>query len=225
MVQAPCRTGLTGQDLTFIVRTLTSFPGDAAALERLLADPGSLDVVLDDGALHDALRDGTGLLDISPQLYFYISARHALRRQGVEGREVCDYVAGMLAAFTPRAYLEKTSAPAGARSFGYLSDMMTAIERAPAPQVFALQRFLADYALFLGGVFEDRVTAQEGRRGAPGVPFYEAVGRGAYRAAAARPEAARQHARRLLEELAEAFREIRRALHEMSDRVLHWSPA
>ncbi len=220
-----CRSQFTVNDLNFVVETLTKSGSESGALIRLLRDPESLDVVLDEELLHRALVAGDAApecLQVSPPFYFYVLTRRALLRHGLDDRHLCDYIASMLAAFTRQRTLELAQTPAGARSFGYLGDMLQAADNAPAAQKFGLRCFLADYALFLSGIFKERVEAR--KHGAPGVGFYEAVGQQSYRAAAGYPEAARENVRALFSRLAETFHEVRISLNEMAEQTLHFEP-
>ena len=223
MVQASChgRARFTADDLRYVVEKLSRSSTEGEALFGLLREPETLDQVLDAAPLHDALLDGPECVSVSPDFYFYVLTRRALLRHGLDDRYLCDYLASMLAAFTRQQYLEQARAPVGARSFGYLSDLVASAEQAPPALAFGVRSFVADYALFLCGVFRERVEAQRNRRGAPGVGFYEAVGRSYYLSAAALPEAARQNVRDVLGKLAEAFHEVRLSLNEMSAKVLH----
>jgi hypothetical protein len=225
MVQAGCRARFTVNDLNFVIETLAKSSGVGSdSLLRLLRDPETLGPVLDDESLHRALIDRPDCLTVSPPFYFYVLVRRAFLRHGLDDRHLCDYVAGVLAEFTRQEALQPASAlaPAGARSFGYLGDLLNAASDAPAAQAFGLRCFLADYALFLSGLFKERVDAR--KHGAPGIGFYESVGQASYRAAAALPQAARENVRGLFEKLAEAFRLVRLSLNEMADRTLHLEP-
>lgn len=176
------------------------------------------------------LRREARRIGLSTAFYFHVLVRRALLRRGFDApadRELGGYVAAVLAAFVRREHLDEVlegeARPAkGARSLGYLSDLLAAAEQAPAGRAFHRRLNLADFALFQSGVFKETLEARERRRGAPAVGFYEAVGSAGYRAAAQCPEAARMRRRPLFDRLGEAFHDVRLALNEMTERSLHF---
>ncbi|MDE1170174.1 MAG: hypothetical protein PW734_03035 [Verrucomicrobium sp.] len=219
-MQVSSRAHFTAADLRFVVDTLAHSAKEGDALLQLLPEAGMLDRFLDEPRLHEVLVERPACIAVSPDFYFYVLVRRALLRHGLDDRRLCDYLARMLAAFTHQRHLQPAAGKEAGRSFGYLGDMLAAADQAPAAQTFGLRHYLADYALFLCGIFKERVEAR--RHGAPGVGFYEAVGQSSYRSAAACPEAQRHNVRDLFERLAEAFREVRVSLNDVADRTLHW---
>ena len=53
------------------------------------------------------------------------------------------------------------------RSFACLSDLMTQASTSAPEQAYLVRVHMANYALFLSGMFAERVHAREQRRGAP----------------------------------------------------------
>src|SRR5271156_7222976 len=100
MIQPNCRARFTGDDFDFVVRTLAKSPGNKVGLVELLTDIEARDQILDHDALVRAVLDGPGNLTISPQFYFYILARLVLKRSGIDGRPLTDYVAALLENFS-----------------------------------------------------------------------------------------------------------------------------
>jgi hypothetical protein len=224
MEQTLCRSKFTRDDLNFVVDHLGRSLRLSDAVQRLCQDQESLDQILDLEGLHQALVDQPHCVQVSPAFYFYVLTRRALLRHGLDDRNLCDYVAAVLTDFTQRQNIDKVAATESTRTFAYVSDLLQSIERAPAAQIFSLRRFLADYTLFLSGVFKENIEAREQKRGAPGLSFYEAVGRQSYRSAAAQPQALREDLRDLLDQIAEAFHEVRLALNALSDQAFHFEP-
>lgn len=224
MAQTLCRSKFTRDDLTFVVDHLGRSLRLSDAVQRLCQDQDSLDQILDLEGLHQALVDQPQCVQVSPAFYFYVLTRRALLRHGLDDRNLCDYIATVLTDFTQRQNLDKVAATESTRTFAYVSDLLQSIEHAPAAQIFSLRRFLADYTLFLSGVFKENIEARHQRRGAPGLSFYEAIGRQSYRSAAAQPQALREDLRDLLDQIAEAFHEVRLALNALADQTLHFEP-
>ena len=98
---------------------------------------------------------------------------------------------------------------------------MTQINTSPPEQAYLLRTHMANYALFLSGMFAERVHAHAQRRGAPSLSFYEAVGpvdlpehgRSSAGAAVGPPE--------IFELLGAEFRRVRLALNDLADTLLH----
>ncbi len=65
-----------------------------------MLDPETLDSILDHEALKNAIQNRFQSLQISDHLYFYISVRHTLLNADLDDRDLADYVASLLVAFT-----------------------------------------------------------------------------------------------------------------------------
>jgi hypothetical protein len=219
MITPNCRDRFTAADFDFIVRTLARGRHDAAPLSQLLTDAETRDQLLDHDALFRALLEDGQTLEISPQCYFYILLRHVLKERGIVGREVCDYLASLLETFSR---LERMRAPCGAGEGHqqYVSDLLLALRAAAPAQAFFLRAHIGNYALFITGVFHERVQSRS-RRGAPDVGFFENLGATNFQAAAGH-SVARQHALSpIFSELGARFREVRVALNHAADTLLH----
>ena len=111
--------------------------------------------------------------------------------------------------------------PATARSFTYVSDLMTQLATCPPEQSYVLRTHLANYALFLSGMFAERIQSHAERRGAPGLSFYESVGQSAYLHVAQHPLAKRTELNDIFEQLGGGFHRVRVALNRLTDTLLH----
>jgi len=100
MIQANCRTRFTAADFQFIVRTLARSPNDQVSLVDLLSDAETRDAVLDDPRLVDMILSHAGHLSISSAFYFYVLARHVLKRAEITDRKLCDYISSLLETFS-----------------------------------------------------------------------------------------------------------------------------
>lgn len=105
----------------------------------------------------------------------------------------------------------------------YLSDILLALRDAPPHEAFLLRSHLANYALFLSGLFAGNID-KRAQRGAPAMSFYEDLGRASFREAAAHRDARRFDLHRIYHELADGFREARLALNNLADRLIHLHP-
>jgi hypothetical protein len=188
----------------------------AEAEERLARD--GLDSVLDDPRVLNALLGGERTTAERPPLplLLYVFVRHALLEGGVDDSTLSDYVAALLLSFG--------QGDCGPRPDGedyryeYLTDLLERIDGARGPTVFLLQAHMGDTALWLSGVFPDRVTARVQRRGAPGLDYFETLGAAGYQAAARSRLAAAHGLDGVLERCGRLFPALRVSLNRISDR-------
>jgi hypothetical protein len=222
VIQANCRAQFTADDFSFVVRTLAKSQRDAVSLVSLLSDEAERDAILDHDLIYESVVDTTGCLKVSAAFYFYILTRRVLRRVALEERALTDYVAAVLLAFSN---VNQLRAPGDqgptARSFTYLSDLMTQASNCSPEQAYVLRVHTANYALFLSGMFADRVHAHVQRRGAPSLSFYESVGQSTFRTVADHPQARRTQLEAIFRLLGEEFRRVRVALNDLTSTLLH----
>jgi hypothetical protein len=222
VIHANCRAQFTADDFSFVVRVLAKSQRDAVSLVSLLSDVEERDAILDHDLIYNSVVDQTGCLQVSAAFYFYILTRRVLRRVSLDERALTDYVAAVLLAFSHinqlRAPEEKNST---ARNFAYISDMLARLNTCSPEQVYMLRTHLANYALFLSGMFAERVHSHSQRRGAPGLDFYEAVGQSSYLSAAQHPQAKRSDLQAIFEMLGSEFRRVRVALNDLTDTLVH----
>jgi hypothetical protein len=218
VIQANCRVQFTASDVDFILNVLGRRPGEAASLVALLADPETRDLILDDDLLFRALLEHGGCLRVSPHLYFYVLVRHVLRRSGLDDRRVADYVAELLAEFS-REERSHCVVPGQPGRLQYFFEMLTALETADDHTAFCIRAHIGNHSLFLSGVFPEHILHRAERRGAPGLRYYENLGRANYRAASHHRLAARYDLAAVFDTLSEHFEPTRRALNDLAERV------
>jgi len=219
MITANCRDRFTAEDFGFVVRTLARSEGESISLVELLTDTEARDAILDSPLLFKSVLEDGSPLRISPQLYFYVLTRHVLKETGLEDRVLTDYVASLLENFSYRARM-RSPADGADGPIQYVSDMLVALRNASPTQTFLIRAHVGNYSLFISGIFPERVH-HRAARGAPDVTFYEEMGRASFKAAAAFPAARTALLAEVLEQLAEKFGEVRRALNRLSDSLLH----
>jgi hypothetical protein len=220
LIHPHCREHLTGEDLHFLGTVLAGSQREEKFLAELLNDTAARDEILDNRLLVDAIQDSPCLLRISTCLYFYILVRNGFRQHGIGSREAADYVAELLAEFSE---LRRTTRPVEEmdRAFEYLVDIMQAAAEHPRdPSGFVLHCHLGNYALFLSGLYPDRIRERERRRAAPGISYYESLGRAGFSVASAQPLALEFELRSLLADLSSGFHDLRLALNDIANRVL-----
>ncbi|MFQ5640959.1 MAG: hypothetical protein ACE5IR_23525 [bacterium] len=221
MIKADCRDNLTKHDFEFIVDTLASDAKNKTALEKLLADQDIRDDVLDQDVLFRKIVQKNRVTHISPYLYFYVLTRHCFTHSNLEDRNLADYVASMLTAFCSAKRLQTISRKHD-REYHYLVDILTDFAEASTREAFLLRSHLGNYALFMTGVFPDFLYRKStyGRK-APGIDYYERMGRSSFDWASKHSLAARYRLVDILANLAQRFRQVRIALNRLTDDYLN----
>jgi hypothetical protein len=221
VIQPNCRVQFTAADIDFIVANLGRKTGDADCVVRLLSDSESRDAILDDETLFHALLENRGCLTVSSHFYFYILVRNVLRRAGIDDRVVADYVAEILAEYSN---IERTHCrvPGEPGALNYLFEMLMALQRADDRNGFELRAHIGNHALFITGVFPDRIRVRAEKRGFPDLRYFEGLGRASFRVASDHRLAQRYELVNVFGVLAERFRTAREALNDLSERLLAW---
>ncbi len=221
LIQPNCRVQFTAGDIDFVVRTLGQRAGDADCVTRLLADPESRDLILDDEMLFRAVLEHRGCLTVSAHFYFYILVRNVLRKNGIEDRVVADYVAEILAEFSS---LERSQCrvPGQDRPLDYFFEMLLALRDADDRRGFELRAYIGSYALFFTGLFPGRIRVRAEKRGFPDLRYFEGIGRINFRAASDHRLAQRYELSGVFDTLADRFSAARLALNDLSERLLAW---
>jgi hypothetical protein len=219
MILPNVRSSFDRDEAGRVVRTLArGDEGRARDLEAALAERG-LDPLLDDPDLPALLTGGGGVEDLPLGLVLYVLVRHALLECGVESRVIADYVSALVLEFGFRGRSYRI-ADHDDREYHYLVDILADMSRARGRRAFLLEAHLGNFALWLSGLFPDHIASRVGRKGGPGLDYYEEMGQTGYRMAANDPVARQESLDGLFRDAAEAFVELRRGLNRVSDRYL-----
>ncbi len=213
-----CRVQFTAEDIEFITGVLGKRSSEFEFLTQLLGDESSRDLLLDNDSLLHALLEMRGCLRVSSHFYFYVLVRHALRRAGIEGREVADYVAEMLTEFSREENLH-ARVPGQKQSLNYFFEMLGALNAADDPTRFLLRAHMGNQSLFMTGVFPERIRRRAERKGFPDITYFEALGQSSFREASHHRLAERYHLAGVFETLGDRFQQARRALNDVADRL------
>ena len=221
VIQPNCRIQFTAADIDFVVGVLGKQAGDAECVTKLLADPDTRDLILDDEQLFQAVIERRGCLSLSSHFYFYILVRNVLRKSGVDDRVVADYVAEVLAEYSS---MERSQCrvPGQPEPLNYFFEMLMALRDANDRNGFELRAHIGNYALFFTGVFPDRIRVRAEKRGFPALSYFEGIGRANFRAASDHRLAQRYELAGVFDTLAERFSTTRTALNDLSERLLSW---
>ncbi|HEX2191205.1 MAG TPA: hypothetical protein VHG51_20010 [Longimicrobiaceae bacterium] len=208
-----------------------SFGRREAELLLALAGPGGeerlreggLDALLDDPLLLRALLQRGGISRAPAPLFFYLLVRHALLEREIADRRLADYTAALLLEFGNAGRAHRAS-PTGEDNFRYLTDVLEALQEARGEREFQLRVHLGNFALWLAGVFPDHITHRVQRRGAPPLAYYDELGAGGFRAAAATELALRHGVGDLFLRFSDEFSNVRGALNTLSDALFFPRP-
>lgn len=186
------------------------------AEERLHSE--GVDALLDDPRVLNSILTDTDV-KAPPPIVFYVLVRQALLEGGIDDRATADYVASLVLGFVRagRAYRPSEEAD---EEFHYLVDLVAEIDAADGRRAFLLRTHLGNYSLWITGLFPDYLEARVRRKGAPGIRYYEEMGRTGFRLAADSHEAEALGVDAVLREVAGGFAEVRAALNRVSDRYL-----
>jgi hypothetical protein len=195
--------------------------------DRRLAAPGGgggVDALLDDRRTLDAVLGDATPVAAPPRLAVYVMVRHTLLEHSIESSDLADYVAALVLEFGGGRRSFRVG-PDADREYFYLVDILQDLAGCAGRRAFLLRVHLGNYSLWLSGLFPDYVTHRERRRGAPGLDYFEEMGRSGYLMAADDPHAGFASLDTLFRDVARAFGPLRRALNEFSDRYLLPRPA
>ncbi len=219
MIQPNCRVQFTAADVEFVVKVLGHRLGNVECLIKLLADEESRDQILDDETLFHALLEQRRCVEVSSRFYFYVLVRNVFKRSDIHDREVADYVAEILAAFSDAKSAECVL-PGQTKPLDYFFEMVSALQTADDRTSFLLRAHIGNYSLFLAGVFPDRIRFRAQSRGFPDLRYFEEIGRAQYRIAGDHRLAQRYKLEGILRTLSERFQATRCALNDMADRLI-----
>ena len=219
VIQPNCRIQFTAEDVEFIAATLGRGPDDARFITDLLTDEHARDLLLEDARLYRALLEFRGCLRVSARFYFYVLVRHVLRESGTDDRTVADYVAEVLAEVS-EAERTRLDVPGVGLSCDYFFEMLAVLPQVDEPTRFHIRTHLGNKALFLAGIFPERIKARAQRKGCPDLGYYESLGQANFRVARDHRLAREYELSDVFSTLSERFHETRLALNDMSDRLL-----
>jgi hypothetical protein len=212
MILANVRGRLRDADLRLVVLALAQGRTAAAAHYRARALAEGPDALLDEPGLLEALLALRSLVLPSPALFAYVAVRHALRRAGVEDRELADYLAALLLEFGDHERHARVG-KYDDQSYRYLVDLVTDLAEVDGggERAFLLRVHLGNYALWLAGLFPTHVAEQ--------LSYYEQLGRRGYRLAAEHSLARRFGVDGIYSAAAERFPALRSAFNRLSYEV------
>ncbi len=218
MIATSVRASLTAEDMRLAVELLGRSAAERHRLAQRAVEEGP-DALWDDPRLMGALVESRDLRRPSPALFFYVVLRRLLLDLGVDDRAVTDYCAAMVLAFGrgDRAYRIHEH---DENRYAYLVDLIAEAGRAEGERQFQVRVHVADFSLWLTGIFPDYIAARRTRKGGPPLPYFEALGRKGFLLASDHTLARNYGLIDVLRSAGERFGELRVALNRLSDRLM-----
>lgn len=205
------RAGLGSRDMKQLEQAVDQHGPSAETLRRTLREHGP------DALLRHPDFDASRLESPGLELLLYATISRACAEAEID-TETTDCVAAVAAHFAKgrRAYWID---PHGEYEAAYLCDVLQAAEAGKHEAA----RHLGDFALWSAGFFPERVLGRW-RRGGPSLGYYDAMGSMGYRRTATDAAIRRRGLDTLFHGLADRFSTLRRALNDVTDRLVLSSP-
>lgn len=219
IIRANCRAQFTAADFEFITSILARTEVQQGALNRLLSDEETRDVLLDNPRIHQILLEDCRSLKVSAHFFFYVLVRQTFLRIGIQDRDTADYVAEVLCEFSdPTATgvrLSNRKEP-----LTYFFEMVEALQGADKRTEFCLRAHMGNHSLFLTGLFAERIRSRAEKRGFPGMSYYETLGRSSFAMASGNRLAREYEVDGVMSSVATRFPLIRAGLNDIASRLL-----
>jgi non-ribosomal peptide synthetase component F len=219
MIQADLRHLLTRDDAQLALHLVARDSArEFAAAEDALQQDG-IDALLDDARLLTALTTDSRAARASLPMFVYVVVRHSLRELGEPERAVADYVASVVVHFASHDNAWRIAVHDD-ETYDTLAALLADASAGDAKRTFLVRQHLANYSLWLSGLFPDHVTLKKWRRGGPDLSYYDEMGRQGFLLAAEHRMADSTGLRPVFARAAGEFPLIRQALNRVSDRLL-----
>ena len=219
MLNGNVRASLTREDATLALRLIARGSAEAlSAAEALLRD-GGIDALLDDDRLVPAMVESRAGMHASLPLFFCAVVRRAFAMSEERDRALADYVADVLIQFAARGRAEQVAVHDD-QTYDTLAALVADVNVADAGRSFLVRQHLGNYALWMSGLFPDRIETRRWRRGGPSIDYYDELGRRGFALAAEHRLAHENGMDALMTHAAERFVKLRVALNRVSDTLL-----
>lgn len=219
MILADARRRLTRADAQLAVRLVSQDSADRMAhTQQRLTDEG-LDAILDDQRLPEELVASKYGAYASLPLFLYVMVRHALLKAGERDRAISDYLTAVLLAFGARGRWERIS-DSDDQTYVTLAALLDDVDDSNPRRAFFVRVHLGNQALWLAGLFPDRIEQRRWRRGGPTLDYFEQMGRRGFELAAGHRLAGEYGMSGVYTTVAERFGLLRAALNRLSDQLL-----
>ncbi len=219
MIQADLRHTLTRDDAQLALRLVARGSAHEFDMAEDALRHEGIDALLDDARLLAALTADARAAHASLPLVVYVLVRHSLRDLGEDERAVADYVASVVVHFADHDRAWRIAVHDD-EQYDTLAMMLADSVQGDPKRTFLVRQHLANYALWLSGLFPEHVTLRKWRRGGPDLAYYDEMGRQGFLLAAEHRLACSTGLRPVFARAADEFPLIRQALNRVSDRLL-----
>lgn len=189
------------------------------AIEKLLLDEATRDLILDQEELRSTLADSIQPTHISQRLFFYLHVRHEFIEAGISDPAVADYVAEVLANFSETENWRPISGCEDSQSI-YLFEIIAKMPVADEFERFVLNAHLGNYVLTLLGLFKEHVEQRRNRKAAPSPSYYEGMAAQSFLNARDHRMAQKLDLEDVFDALGTGIKDSRRALNQMTETTL-----
>lgn len=210
---------ILSQDADFLARSLGVQEKASDTFHSLLNDPEAVDVILDSDSVYQHLLSHQEELPMSSHLYYFVVVRRALQRVGIDHRQVADYLAGLLGTYAQAPQIAPENLT-DTIDTAYLVDLLRAVKRSSPESRFYIRAHIGNYALFLTGLFPERLPFTSNQGGVPDLLYYEELGRSTFLAASKDRTAWEFELNEVFELLGTHFHQARIALYELAEQQL-----
>ena len=207
MITADARSRITPNDLDLLAACVGLPAGACRSLDALLERREVAAYLL-----------SSAMPGPSPSLLFYVLVRQALLEVDVDDPVVADYFAAMLREFGMRRRANQVD-DVDDQDHRYLVDILTDLSASSGARQFKVSVHLGNYALWMAGLFPERIAAQRIRRGGPDFSYYETLGGRGYAEASEHQMAERSGLEEVLRTAAERVHDVRIALNRVSAQL------
>jgi hypothetical protein len=219
MMDGNVRASLTRDDAQLALRLIARGSEDALRAAEAVLREGGINALLDDERLVPAMMESRAGMHTSLPLFFCAVVRRAFAKDEATDRALADYVAEILVSFASRGRAERV-AESDDQTYDTLAGLVADVHDPDARRSFLVRQHLGNYALWLSGLFPDRIETRRWRRGGPSIDYYDELGQRGFQLAAEHRLAKETGIKPLMEHAAARFVQLRVALNRVSDTLM-----
>jgi hypothetical protein len=214
---------LKNSELIFLLNHFPQLKGEPEQVANLLLDmPSTLESLLSSQyVVGSILKQNALLLDISPFLLFSVLLRQELpnHRSSLD-RQVVNYLANLLSLFVQNGRVNRV-ARQDETNYEYIVDLLAAANQADAIMRFQIHAHIANYALFLSGLFHEWLAHRHRyHKSLMSVNVYRDYARTYYYEAANNPWASKYQIHQVFRRIAQSYDTYVAALNRISRQYM-----
>jgi hypothetical protein len=133
---------------------------------------------------------------------------------------VADYLANLLTAYANAPSAQPPASPEALET-GYLADLLRASAKGSRESRFFIRSHIANYALYITGIFPERLRYHSRHQGTPDFAYFEELAQGNYQACAEDPLALQFGLDQVYAVLSKHYHAVRVALNRVAELQLY----